>query len=287
MPIFSDKHVDTSGVEVRGRGRPLAIGGGGVGVVGLLIYLLVNILGGGGLDTLRIPGNSEIAGTGETVTEMQSRCNTDGAIDRYNDCYLVKVYNEINDVWAGTLDGYHRPRIAFFQEATQTGCGYASSQVGPFYCPPDQEVFIDLGFLQELQNEYGAQGRYAQAYILAHEVGHHLQTLLGTEREVRAAQRREPERANELSVRMELQADCYAGVWGRLANDQGKVSITEDELDEALRAAAAVGDDRIQQKTQGQVDPESWTHGSAEQRRSWYLRGYQGSDIDSCNTFAA
>ena len=287
MPIFRDQRVDTSGVEVRGRGRSLAVGGGGAGILGVLIYLLVSALGGGGgLDALQIPGNTQISGTGETVAEMQERCNTDGAIDRYNDCYLVKVYDEINAVWSETLDGYQRPRLGFFEESTQTGCGFASAEVGPFYCPPDQEVFIDLGFLKQLQDEFGAQGRYAQAYIVAHEVGHHLQTLLGTERRVRDAQERDPSRTNALSVRLELQADCYAGVWGRLANDKGNVAITDAELDEALRAAAAVGDDRIQQKTQGQIDRESWTHGSAEQRRSWYQRGFQGASIDSCDTFA-
>ena len=287
MPIFSDRRVDTSGVEVRGRGRSLAVGGGGLGVVGVLIYLVVNLLGGGGaLDALQIPTDTEIAGTGEDVAGMQTRCNTEGALERYNDCYLVKVYNEINEVWAGALEGYRQPRFAFFQDATQTGCGSATSQVGPFYCPPDQEIFIDLGFLQQLQDEFGAQGRYAQAYILAHETGHHIQTLTGIEQRVRAARQRDPSQANGLSIQMELQADCYAGVWGRLANDQGNVAITEAELDEALRAAAAVGDDRIQQKTQGQVDEESWTHGSAEQRRSSFLRGYQNARIDACDTFA-
>jgi uncharacterized protein len=285
VPVFRDKRVDTRGVEVRGRGGKVALGGG-VGLAGLLIYLLVNLLGGSGLDSLNIPGGTEIAGTGEDVAEMQARCNADGAIERYNDCFLVKVYNEINEVWADEIQGYQQPRLAFFEQGVQTGCGPASSEVGPFYCPPDQEIFIDIGFLQALQQQFGAPGRYAQAYILAHEVGHHLQTLFGTAQEVRAEQQRNPEQANDLSVAMELQADCYAGVWGRKADERGNVAITEAELDQALNAAAAVGDDRIQKKTQGQVDPESWTHGSAEQRRSWYLRGFRSANLGACDTFS-
>lgn len=285
MPVFDDQRVDTGGVEVR-RGRgPVALGGG-LGVVGIVVYLLMQLLGGGGGLGLQLPGGTEISGTGESAQQMEARCNTDGAIDRYNDCFLVKVYNEINEVWTDELQGYQRPRLAFYEQGVQTGCGTASSQVGPFYCPPDRQIFIDLGFLRQIQEQFGAPGRYAQAYIMAHEVGHHIQTLLGTERQVRAAQQRDPGSANELSVRMELQADCYAGVWGRVANDRGNVSITAAELDEALNAAAAVGDDRIQQRTQGRVDPESWTHGSADQRRSWYQRGYQSARLESCDTFA-
>jgi uncharacterized protein len=200
---------------------------------------------------------------------------------------MIKVSNEINEVWQGTLEAYDPPRLAFYEQAVQTGCGGASSQVGPFYCPPDQEVYIDLGFLAQLQEQFGAQGRYAQAYILAHEVGHHLQTLFGTDRKVRAAQQGSPSTANRYSVALELQADCYAGAWGQLADRAGNVTITQNELDEALRAAAAVGDDRIQEATTGRVDPEAFTHGSAAQRREWYLRGFQNADLDACNTFAA
>ena len=279
---FDDQRVDTTGVRDR-RGRGGLALGGGAGVLGLVVYLLMSLLGGG--SGLQLPLNTDVSGTGETLEQLEARCNTDGAIGKYNDCYLIKVYNEINEVWAATLDGYRQPALGFFEGSVQTGCGPASSQVGPFYCPPDQEIFIDIGFLQQLQQEFGAVGRYAQAYIMAHETGHHLQTLIGTERDVRAAQQRSPSRANQLSIQMELQADCYAGVWGKLADERGNVSITERELDQALGAAAAVGDDRIQEKTQGRVDPESWTHGSAEQRRSWYLKGFQSGDLDACDTF--
>jgi hypothetical protein len=288
---FDDQSVDVSGVsDRRGMGGPIAIGGGGLGVVGLLVYLLVSVLGGGSVDTTQlVPQDGQVQGEGAGTGDLATRCNTAGAIDRYDDCFLVKVYNEINEVWADEFaragEAYEQPGLTFFTQAVQTGCGTASSQVGPFYCPPDQGIYIDIGFLEQLQRQFGAEGRYAQAYIMAHEAGHHLQTLFGTERQVRAAQQANPGQANALSVAMELQADCYAGVWSRLADERGNVSIGEAELDQAIQAAEAVGDDRIQQKTQGRVDPESWTHGSAEQRREWFLTGRQTGDVNSCDTF--
>jgi uncharacterized protein len=281
---FDDQRVDTTGVRDR-RGRGGAAIGGGAGILGLIVYLLFNVLGGGG-SAFQLPSGTDLAGTGETLEQLEARCNTDGAIDKYDDCYLIKVYNEINEVWSTTLEGYRQPALGFFEGSVQTGCGAASSQVGPFYCPPDEEIFIDIGFLEQLQQELGAQGRYAQAYIMAHETGHHLQTLLGTEADVGVAVERDSSRARELSIAVELQADCYAGVWGKLADERGNLAITERELDQALDGAEAVGDDRIQEKTQGRIDPESWTHGSAEQRRSWYLRGFQSGDLDQCDTFS-
>jgi hypothetical protein len=271
-------------------GGPIAIGGGGLGIVGLLVYLLVSVLGGGTVDTTQlVPQDGQVQGEGAGTGDLETRCNTRGAIEQYDDCFLVKVYNEINEVWTDEFaragETYEQPGLTFFTQAVQTGCGTASSQVGPFYCPPDQSIFIDIGFLEQLQQQFGADGRYAQAYIMAHEAGHHLQTLFGTERQVRAAQQSNPGQANALSVAMELQADCYAGVWSRLADDRGNVSVGEAELDQAIGAAEAVGDDRIQQKTQGRVDPESWTHGSAQQRREWFLVGRQSGDVNRCDTF--
>ena len=162
--------------------------------------------------------------------------------------------------------------------------------MGPFYCPPDREIFFELGFLKHLQDQFGAQGEFAQAYIVAHEFGHHLQTLLGTEEQVRTAQQQDPSRANLYSVGMELQADCYAGVWSNLADKRGDngITLTQANISEAVNAAQAVGDDRIQQKVQGRLTPESWTHGSAEQRSQWFLTGYRSSgDLDACNTLAS
>ena len=290
---FDDQSVDTSGVsDRRGMGGPIAVGGGGLGIVGLIIFVLVSVIGGGnGVDTTQlVPRDGAVEGQGAGTGDLEQRCNTEGAIEQYDDCFLVKVYNEINEVWTDEFaragEQYEQPGLTFFTQAVQTGCGTASSQVGPFYCPPDRGIFIDIGFLEQLQQQFGAEGRYAQAYIMAHEAGHHLQTLFGTEQKVRASQQARPNAANELSVAMELQADCYAGVWSRLADDRGNVSVGETELDQAIEAAEAVGDDRIQQKTQGRVDPESWTHGSAEQRRQWFLTGRRSGDVNRCNTFA-
>jgi predicted metalloprotease len=291
---FDDQSVDTSGVsDQRGRGigGPVAIGGGGLGIVGLIVFLLINVLGGGsGIDTTQlVPQDGSVQGQGTGEGDLDTRCNTAGAIDKYDDCFLVKVYNEINEVWTDEFaragEKYEQPGLTFFTQAVNTGCGQASSQVGPFYCPPDQMIYIDIGFLQQLQQQFGAQGRYAQAYILAHEAGHHLQTLFGTERKVRAAQQSQPSKQNELSVAMELQADCYAGVWSKLADDAGNVSIGDAEVQQAQDAAAAVGDDRIQQQTQGRVDKESWTHGSAAQRMQWFTTGRTTGDVNACDTF--
>ena len=291
---FDDQSVDTSGVsDQRGRGigGPVAIGGGGLGIVGLIVFLLINVLGGGsGIDTTQlVPQDGSVQGQGTGEVDLETRCNTAGAIDKYDDCFLVKVYNEINEVWTDEFaragEKYEQPGLTFFTQAVNTGCGQASSQVGPFYCPPDQMIYIDIGFLQQLQQQFGAQGRYAQAYILAHEAGHHLQTLFGTERKVRAAQQSQPSKQNELSVAMELQADCYAGVWSKLADDAGNVSIGDAEMQQAQDAAAAVGDDRIQQQTQGRVDKESWTHGSAAQRKQWFTTGRTTGDVNACDTF--
>ncbi len=291
---FDDQSVDTSGVsDQRGRGigGPVAIGGGGLGIVGLIVFLLINVLGGGsGIDTTQlVPQDGSVQGQGTGEGDLETRCNTAGAIDKYDDCFLVKVYNEINEVWTDEFaragEKYEQPGLTFFTQAVNTGCGQASSQVGPFYCPPDQMIYIDIGFLQQLQQQFGAQGRYAQAYILAHEAGHHLQTLFGTERKVRAAQQSQPSKQNQLSVAMELQADCYAGVWSKLADDAGNVSIGDAEVQQAQDAAAAVGDDRIQQQTQGRVDKESWTHGSAAQRKQWFTTGRSSGDVNACDTF--
>jgi hypothetical protein len=160
--------------------------------------------------------------------------------------------------------------------------------VGPFYCPADEEIYLDLTFLDQLQTQFGATGTFAQAYILAHEYGHHLQTLLGTEPRVRAAQQKHPDQENEYSVALELQADCYAGVWATLADKEANgIKLDQSDIAEAQNAAGAVGDDRIQQKTQGRVDPESWTHGSAAQRQQWFTTGFSSGNLDSCNTFGS
>ena len=292
MPIeFDDTRVDVSHVDDRrGGAGGLAIGGG-VGVVGLVVYLLFQLLGGNA-SQLQMPASvPPDQSQQESSAELSQRCNSPGALEQYTDCRLIKTFDVADTVWRDEFDrrglSYDTPRFAFFTGATQTGCGAANAQVGPFYCPPDQEIYFELGFLAQLQQQFGAQGEFAQAYIVAHEFGHHLQTLLGTERQVRAAQEANPALANQYSIAMELQADCYAGVWAKLAGQRttGGIHLTEDNIAEAENAAQAVGDDRIQQKVQGRVDPESWTHGSAQQRKQWFDTGYQTGDIDACTTF--
>ncbi|MDQ1287188.1 MAG: neutral zinc metallopeptidase [Actinomycetota bacterium] len=297
MPIgFDDQSVDVSGVDDRrGAGGGLAIGGG-AGVVGLVIYLIVAALGGGpqSLQGLGGGGAGAVSGgrtSGEPASALERRCNTAGALERDTDCRLIKTFTVADTVWEGDFArrgrSYVSPRFVLFSGSARTGCGTASADVGPFYCPPDQKIFFDLDFLEELQTRFGANGQFAQAYIVAHEFGHHLQTILGTEAKVRGAAQRVPAQANTLSVRLELQADCYAGVWAALADasETNGIELTEDNIAEAVGAAQAVGDDRIQAKTSGRVDPESWTHGSAAQRKQWFLTGFRSADTDSCTTF--
>ena len=303
MPIeFDDSRVDVGGVDDRRGGGGFGGGGlaigGGMGVVGLIVYLIFNVLGGGsgtsGTGGLGLPIDTGQVGSGgqsETREQLQQRCNSSGALQKYTDCRLIKVYNVADTVWSQEFKRrglpYQSPKIVFFTQATRTGCGNASASTGPFYCPPDQELYFDLGFLEQLQQQFGAQGQFAQAYIVAHEFGHHLQTLLGTEPKVRAAQERNPSLANRYSVALELQADCYAGVWANLADasKQNGINLSQDNIAEAQRAAAAVGDDRIQQETQGRVNPESFTHGTAQQRSDWFTTGYRSGDIGKCDTF--
>jgi predicted metalloprotease len=178
---------------------------------------------------------------------------------------------------------YEHARLVLFTDATRSGCGTADAAAGPFYCPEDRKVYIDLGFYQELKNRFGAPGDFAQAYVLAHEIGHHVQHLLGLTDQVRANQERNPSRANALSVRLELQADCLAGIWARSTSERRL--LEQGDVEEALGAASAVGDDRIQRQAGGRVSPETWTHGSARQRAGWFRRGLDSGRIDDCNTF--
>jgi predicted metalloprotease len=301
VPIeFDDRSVDIGGVDDR-RGGGGGFGGGGLaigggtGLVGIVIFILFQVLGGGGGSTSAFPqlgsGSANSTGQQESSAELKARCNSEGALEQYTDCRLIKVYDIADNTWSDEFQrrglDYHAPKLAFFDNATSTACGQASSQVGPFYCPGDEEIYLDLNFLEQLQSQLGAGGTFAQAYILAHEYGHHLQTLLGTERKVRAAQQQNPDQENAYSVALELQADCYAGVWTKLADQQSSgINLTTDNIAEAQKAASAVGDDRIQKKTQGRVDPESWTHGSAAARKQWFTTGATSGDLDSCDTFS-
>jgi predicted metalloprotease len=201
--------------------------------------------------------------------------------------FVTFVLNDTQTTWAQILPQqgvpYRHAKLVLFRDYVQSACGMAEAASGPFYCPQDEKVYIDLGFYDELKQRFGASGDFAEAYVLAHEIGHHVQKLLGIEAKVRAAQEQNPQAANQLSVRVELQADCFAGVWGH--STQERNILEAGDVKEGLKAAAAVGDDRIQRMSRGTVNPESFTHGSSAQRMEWFQRGFQDGTITSCNTF--
>ncbi len=201
--------------------------------------------------------------------------------------FVTFVLNDTQNTWSQVLPAqgvpYRHAKLVLFRDAYDSACGMAQSATGPFYCPEDEKVYIDLGFYDELRQRFGAPGEFAEAYVLAHEIGHHVQKLLGIEGKVRAAQEQNPQAANQLSVALELQADCFAGVWGH--STQQRNLLDSGDVDSGLKAAAAVGDDRIQRMSRGTVNPETFTHGSSAQRTEWFQRGFQGGTIAACNTF--
>ncbi|HET7398067.1 MAG TPA: neutral zinc metallopeptidase [Intrasporangium sp.] len=315
MSFNEDAQLDTSQVESGGGGGYGGGGGGfpggiqvggGIGGLVLLVLALVfggqNLLGGGGVgDTSGgnqgLPGQQlqaeQVGAAGEVRSSSFSQCKSGADANRNDVCLIIATVNSVQDYWGKTLPkysmNYEMARTVIYQGRTQSACGTASNQVGPFYCPLDAKVYVDASFFAELTSKFGADGgQLAKEYVIAHEYGHHVQDLLGI---LNKAQQ-DPQGPNSGSVRMELMADCLAGTWVKHATEttdaQGRTMlkpITQQDIESALSAASAVGDDRIQQKTQGRVTPESWTHGSARARMTWFTRGWETGDLNQCNTF--
>ena len=263
-----------------GGGGGFNIGGGGLGIGGFLVLLvlsfifktnLFNFVGGGG------GGTSSVAS--RPVNDPREEPEVK---------FVSFVLDDTQSNWTHIMQerggDYRHAKLVLFRDSTVSGCGSAESATGPFYCPQDEKVYIDLGFFDELKQRFGAPGEFAQAYVLAHEIGHHVQKLLGTEQKVTRLMRSNPGQRNELSVRLELQADCYAGIWGH-STQQRKI-LDPGDVEQGLKAAAAVGDDRLQRMAGRQVSPESFTHGSSEQRMQWFKTGFDSGSLESCNTFA-
>ena len=258
------------------------MGGGGIGTILLvLLFLFISSRGGGGLGI--DPGTGALPqAPGASATELDKAPADDPA--KFVDFVAGDVDATWQKIFAESGKTYEPAVIVLYDDAVQSACGNTPSTVGPFYCPRDRKVYLDLRFLEQLQQRLGAQGDFAQAYIVAHEIGHHVQNLLGVMEDVNLAQQENPDDANELSVRVELQADCLAGIWGHSAYAQGDL-LESGDLEEGLNAAAAVGDDRIQKQSGQGVNPESFTHGSSEQRVRWFRAGFDNGDPTACDTF--
>jgi len=291
-PDLRDQRAGGGGGGIPGRGGGFPIPTGRMGGGGLIGFIIIVILffvlrGGGGGAGFDIPDptagfpQAPASGKGDSVPK-----GPDPEAEEVD--FVSFVLDDAQGFWEQQFQGagrpYQRAQLVLFRDAVSSGCGQASSATGPFYCPLDQQVYVDLGFFDELNRRFQAPGDFAQAYVIAHELGHHIQQQLGIEGEVRAKSEESPDDANELSIRLELQADCFAGVWGRSTYDRG--ILENGDLDEGLTAASAVGDDRIQEQAQGRIDPESWTHGSAEQRSHWLQTGFDSGKLEACDTFS-
>ena len=267
-------------------GGGFRMGGGRMGLGGMAILLVLSLLFGRNL----FDGSGGVPAGPTTTTEAGGAVapvsETPEEAERVE--FVTFVLNDAQQVWAQLLpkygSEYRDAKLVLFRDGVQSGCGTASAASGPFYCPLDEKAYIDLSFYEDLSRQFGANGDFAQAYVLTHEIGHHVQHVLGTDARVRQLQESRPRQANDLSVRLELQADCYAGVWGN-STSQRRI-LEAGDVEEGLNAAAAIGDDRIQRATQGSVRPESFTHGSSAQRVAWFRRGLESGDPRSCDTFA-
>lgn len=265
-----------------GGGFSLRGGGGKLGCGGILLLLVLSIVFEKDFFSLLDPSGGGLAPADPQATTGGGPVASSPEEEKMVD-FVSFVLDDTQETWQRLLPGYRPAKLVVFRDAVRSACGFADSAVGPFYCPGDGKVYIDLAFYDDLDRRFGAPGDFAQAYVLAHEIGHHIQALTGTEGKVREAQERRPGAANELSVAMELQADCYAGVWAHAS--ARKNILEEGDLEEGLGAAAAVGDDNIQKRATGYVRPESFTHGTAKQRAEWFARGFKSGDPDACDTF--
>lgn len=273
---------ESSNVEDRrGMGRGGLAVGGGIGT--LLLAALAYLLGG---DPGQVLQQAPVGGQGQGAQTSRPANPEDEELAKFTKVVLGYTEDTWNDVFRQAGRQYREPTLVLFTQQVQSACGVAGASVGPFYCPGDQKLYIDISFFRELKSQFRAPGDFAQAYVVAHEVGHHVQNLLGTMDKVSAMQgRMRKADANQLSVRLELQADCYAGVWGNQA--ARKDLLEAGDVEEALGAATAIGDDRLQKQTQGYVVPDSFTHGSSEQRTRWFRRGLETGDLRQCDTFSA
>jgi uncharacterized protein len=265
-----------------GRGGGLAVGGGGIGLVVVIIYMLLggnpgDLMGSGG-------GGGDTIDTNGPNSSALAACTSGAQANQREDCQIVGYVNSIQAFWATQVQGYEKAETILFSGSVSTGCGEASSATGPFYCPVDKNVYLDLGFFQELQDRFGAKDApFARAYVLAHEYGHHVQDLVGD-----LGSGSGETGASGRSVRTELQADCYAGVWAHNASTTGFIQpVTQDQVEAADAAATAVGDDRIQASSGGGVDPDTFTHGTSDQRVRWFTAGYSSGNPGNCDTFNA
>lgn len=258
-------------------------GGGGLrlGLGGALILLVLSLLTGRNLFTLVGDAGGGAPASSSSASDPERDQREAPQVQ-----FVSAMLDDMQTTWDKLLpQKYVHAKLVLFRDSIDSACGFAESATGPFYCPADQKVYIDLGFYDDLKQRFGAPGDFAQAYVIAHEIGHHVQKLLGIEAQVRRQQQQRPERENDLSVRMELQADCLAGVWG---HSTAQRSLLESgDVEEGLGAAAAIGDDRIQRMSGGRVNPESFTHGSSQQRVQWFQRGFQSGDANQCDTFSA
>jgi len=285
---WSDGRRSDNVEDRRGMGGPVLAGG--VGILGIILALVVALLGGDPFVVLQQLGGGGGIGMGGAPVSMSRPRQQTPADNKLAD-FVSVVLADTEDTWTKEFRDnggtYRSPKLVIFDGVANSACGRAAGSTGPFYCPNDQKVYIDLNFYRQLRSQLGAPGDFAQAYVIAHEIGHHVQHLLGIDQKVQGMQRRIPQsQANQLSVRLELQADCFAGVWANQTQTQ-RGTLEQGDLEEALNAAARIGDDTLQRQSTGWVRPESFTHGTSAQRQRWFITGLRSGDINTCDTFQA